>query len=191
MCAGALTSICLNVFGGMVLVGLGFALKELGQRSQLSDEYCSLLQKIESTRDAFKENFRNPMKAALTDEQEPLGSVVMQYAIMGVAALLPETFHSPQEAQKLWRQLQRARFPLHVSFKHEDRCGPKIVKSEKFTADLKTLELLARLFEAAANFSLNGYDSERRHFEVHFRDLQAHLDASTWGIPPLRPSILE
>jgi hypothetical protein len=98
---------------------------------------------------------------------------------MGVSALVPETFREAHAPRRLWHQLERAALALDIQLDPNDLMGPEIIKSEQFSTDLKTLKLLSRLFDAAANFSLNGFEYERQHFDQRLKELMTHLSDST------------
>lgn len=179
MGAGIMTTVWGNLLAGAALVLGSLALRSLPRNPLPIEQYEIALAKIGSLRGSFLGSFQHPLGALQLDEQNLVGPLTIQYALMAVSALVPETFREPHAPERLWHQLERAALALDIQLNPNDLMGPEIIKSKQFSTDLKTLKLLSRLFDAAANFALNGFEYERQHFDQRLKDLMTHLSGST------------
>jgi hypothetical protein len=73
-------------------------------------------------------------------------------------------------------KLRQALLLLDLSVDPCDYLAPAAIKSLHFEDDLKTLDLLSRMFDTAGDFSLNCFEHDRARFEEDFKRLKAHLD---------------
>lgn len=165
-----------RVFLGATLLTVSLGLRLLQTDPLPLEEYGNLIDAVAKARAEFLAIFKDPLKASLASEAPVVGPLAIEYAIMGIRALTPQSYYDSLTKVDSAANLKRACYLFDLSFDPFDFTGPAIIKSEVFAADVKTLRLLSSLFDSAGDFSLNGFESERARFEENVKRLQQHLE---------------
>jgi hypothetical protein len=140
------------------------------------EEYYSVLDKIEATRADFLQDFKNPLRASVETLDTLAGQHALRYFTLGVSALTPESCCESAMQRDFILKLRQAVLLLDLEVDPFDYHAPGVIKSRHFSDDVRTLELLSRMFDTAGDFSLNCFEHDRARFEEDFKKLRAHLD---------------
>jgi hypothetical protein len=165
-----------QVISGVAVLASGCILRTWPRDIFPRDEYTEAAAQLQKAQIEFVQNFKDPLQMSSPDCQELMGNRVLHYALAGIAALTPECYRQYASQPDFQIKLFLACRLFDLKLNPFEYMAPALIKSEPFGAEVKTLSLLARLFNAAGDFSLNCFESDQMRFEKCFCDLKAHLD---------------
>jgi hypothetical protein len=159
---------------GMLLSSL--ACRMISRDPLPREEYADVLEKIGETRLKFLDKFKDPLRTAPNSADALAGHHALRYARLSISALTEKLSTNSAEHRTMMLKLRQALLLLDLSVDPCDYLAPAAIKSLHFEDDLKTLDLLSRMFDTAGDFSLNCFEHDRARFEEDFKRLKAHLD---------------
>ncbi len=162
----------------LFLIAANLAFRMMNTDPLPLEEYANSLAKIQTARTGFLESFKDPLQACPTSPNVPVAHHALLYFAHSVEALASKASIDAAFQPDFVLKLKQATQLLDLEVDPFDYHATGVLKSERAAADVKTLELLSRLFDIAGDFSLNGFESERARFEESFGRLKAHLDTT-------------